>query len=143
MTDERPKVIIYTDGACIGNPGPGGWAALLLNGEKRQELSGGADHTTNQRMEVTAALSALAALTKPCAVDLFSDSQYLVHTMMKGWKRRANLDLWEALDREVARHEVQFVHIRGHRGIPLNEAVDRLANREARSRQVRRKERLT
>lgn len=129
--DGRPVVTVYTDGACIGNPGPGGWAAILSAGEKRKAISGGADWTTSQRMEVTAAIEALAALKKPCSVEIYSDSQYLVQTMMQGWKRRANLDLWEVLDREVARHRVRFVHVRGHRGIPLNEAADRLANREA------------
>ena len=129
-----PGVTIYTDGACIGNPGPGGWAAILTAGEKRKALSGGADQTTSQRMEVTAAIEALAALKRPCSVEIFSDSQYLVQTMMNGCNRRANLDLWEVLDRQAARHQVRFIHVRGHRGIPLNEEADRLANREAQAR---------
>lgn len=141
MNESRPSVTIYTDGACIGNPGPGGWAAILLNGEKRKVISGGVDHTTSQRMEVTAAIQGLAILKQPCAVSLFSDSQYLVSTMMKGWKRRANHDLWEALDREAARHQVRFVKVPGHSGVPLNEEADRVATREARARaQVRRQE---
>ena len=139
MPDELPKVTIFTDGACIGNPGPGGWAAILVSGERRKAISGGADQTTNQRMEVTAAIEGLAALKRPCAVDLFTDSKYLVETMTKGWKRRANLDLWEALDREAARHQVRFQHVPGHSGVPLNEEADRLATREARARLQRRK----
>lgn len=134
MNGTLPSVTIYTDGACIGNPGPGGWAAILINGEKRKVVSGGADQTTSQRMEVTAAIHGLAALTQPCAVSLYSDSQYVVSTMTKGWKRRANLDLWEALDREAARHQVRFVKVPGHSGVPLNEEADRIATREARAR---------
>lgn len=134
MDETRPSVTIYTDGACIGNPGPGGWAAILINGERRKIVSGGADHTTSQRMEVTAAIEGLASLNQPCAVSLYSDSAYLVNTMMLGWKRRANLDLWEALDREAARHQVRFVKVRGHSGVPLNEEADKIATREARAR---------
>ena len=134
MIDELPLVTIYTDGACIGNPGPGGWAAILVKGGKRKVVSGGADHTTSQRMEVTAAIHGLAALSRPCEVSLYSDSQYLVSTMTKGWKRRANLDLWEALDREASRHSVRFLKVPGHSGVPLNEEADKVAGREARAR---------
>ena len=134
------RVTIYTDGACSGNPGPGGWAALLLFKGKEKELSGGEALTTNNRMELTAAIKALEALSRPCAVDLYTDSQYVrqgVTEWIKGWKVRGwktadrkpvkNEDLWRALDAARNRHEVAFHWVRGHADDPLNHRVDALA----------------
>ena len=134
------RVTIYTDGACSGNPGPGGWAALLLFKGREKELSGGEALTTNNRMELTAAIKALEALSRPCAVDLYTDSQYVrqgVTEWIKGWKARGwktaqktpvkNEDLWRALDAARNRHEVQFHWVRGHADDPLNHRVDALA----------------
>ena len=140
MSEPRASVKIYTDGACSGNPGPGGWAALLMAGASERELSGGEPHTTNNRMEISAALAALEALTRPCSVDLFTDSQYLrqgVTEWMRGWKARGwrtaagqpvkNEDLWRRLDAARSAHEVRWHWVRGHAGDPLNHRVDRLA----------------
>ena len=139
MSESLPRVEIYTDGACEGNPGPGGWAALLLSGSATKELSGGERETTNNRMELTAAARALEALNRPCQVDLYTDSAYLqrgVTEWMKGWKARGwqkkggglkNVDLWQALDAAMARHQVRWHWLRGHAGHPLNERADRLA----------------
>jgi len=134
------RVTIYTDGACSGNPGPGGWAALLLFKGREKELSGGEALTTNNRMELTAAIKALEALSRPCAVDLYTDSQYVrlgVTQWIKGWKTRGwktadrkpvkNEDLWRALDAAQSRHEVTFRWVRGHADDPLNHRVDALA----------------
>ena len=134
------RVTIYTDGACSGNPGPGGWAALLLFKGREKELSGGEALTTNNRMELTAAIKALEALSRPCAVDLYTDSQYVrlgVTAWIKGWKARGwktadrkpvkNEDLWRALDAARGGHEVTFHWVRGHADDPLNHRVDVLA----------------
>lgn len=135
------KVTIYTDGACLGNPGPGGYGAVLLYGDHRLELSGGYRLTTNNRMEIMAAIVALRALKTRCRVDLYSDSQYLVNAMTKGWVRRwkarnwlrtaqekaKNIDLWEQLLELGARHDVTFHWIRGHDGHTENERCDELA----------------
>ena len=121
------QIHIYTDGACLGNPGPGGWAAIVqLNGEET-ELAGHEDGTTNNRMEVTAAIKGLEATPKGSMVTLYSDSQYLVNTMTKGWKRRANVDLWTRLDTLVAQRSVVWEWVRGHAGHPENERADKLA----------------
>ena len=134
-------VDIYTDGACRGNPGRGGWGAVLVFRGIEKELSGGDPMTTNNRMELTAAIEALRALKEPCEVTLTSDSKYLVDAITKGWAEswRAkgwkkadrspalNPDLWEALLAELARHEVSFVWVKGHDGHPYNERCDRLA----------------
>lgn len=137
----KPAVVIYTDGACLGNPGPGGWAVILKFGEHERELSGGNPATTNNRMELQAALEALRALTEPCRVSLFTDSEYLrkgITLWMPDWKRRnwqrkkgelANVDLWRKLDEETERHEILWQWVRGHAGHPLNERVDRLAKK--------------
>lgn len=135
MSDER--VAIFTDGACSGNPGPGGWAALLRYRGKERWLNGAEAQTTNNRMELTAALRALESLKKSCTVDLTTDSQYLkqgVEQWMAGWKRNGwrtsgrdpvkNRDLWEAIDRVLGQHEVRFHWVRGHDGHAENEAVD-------------------
>ena len=135
------SVTIYTDGACRGNPGPGGWAALLIFGTERTEISGGSRETTNNRMELTAAIEALQALSEPCAVDMHTDSTYVQQGMLSwlaNWKRRGwrtankkpvkNRDLWQALDSEAARHEVDWHWVRGHNFQPENERCDELAN---------------
>jgi ribonuclease HI len=132
--------LIYTDGACSGNPGPGGWGAVLISGGHERELSGGEGVTTNNRMELMAAIAALEALTKPCRVDLHTDSQYLrqgITDWIVGWKARGwktadkkpvkNEDLWRRLDLARARHEVRWHWVKGHAGHPLNERADMLA----------------
>jgi ribonuclease HI len=135
------KVTIHTDGACEGNPGPGGWAAILEYGAVRKEISGGVIATTNNRMELTAALEALTRLKERCAVDLFTDSEYLRNGITKwiyGWKAKGwkkgtikNIDLWKALDGAASRHQVAWHWVRGHAGHPLNERCDVLAVQEA------------
>ncbi len=137
-----PGVTIYTDGACSGNPGPGGWGAVLLFGRHERDLWGGEAHTTNNRMELTAAIQALGALTRPCTVELHTDSQYVrqgITEWIPGWKARGwltadrkpvkNDDLWRALDAARARHEVTWRWVKGHAGHPLNERADALARR--------------
>jgi ribonuclease HI len=136
------RVEVYTDGACRGNPGPGGWGVVLRYGEHEKELWGGEDQTTNNRMELTAAIEALRALTRRCRVDLYTDSQYvrmgitewLANWKRKGWKNAArkpvkNQDLWQVLDSEAGRHEVHWHWVKGHSGHPENERADALANR--------------
>ena len=123
---------IYTDGSCIGNPGPGGWAAIVLNGESKRALSGGEQETTNNRMEIMAVVKGLQAIPDTSEVTVHSDSQYVINTMTRNWKRNANQDLWEHLDAEVNKRAVKWEWVRGHSGHPLNEEVDRLANDEAR-----------
>ncbi len=130
-------VIIYTDGACRGNPGPGGWAALLQYGDKTREISGAEPQTTNNRMEMMAAIQALQALTRPCKVRLHTDSQLVVNTMTKGWKRKANLDLWAELDRLVKEHQVAWIWVKGHADDPLNNRVDELAVQASKTIQKR------
>lgn len=136
------EVEIWTDGACKGNPGPGGWGALLRSGGHERELFGGEERTTNNRMELTAVIEALRALNRPCRVVAHVDSQYVMNGItrwIEGWKRNGwrtaskapvkNEDLWRALDAEVARHEVRWVWVRGHAGDPGNERADALANK--------------
>lgn len=135
-------VIIHTDGACKGNPGPGGWGAILQSGGKTKELSGGEALTTNNRMELTAAIMALETLTRPCRVDLHTDSKYVMDGItgwIHGWKARGwktadkkpvkNEDLWKRLDAARARHDVKWHWVKGHAGHALNERADALANR--------------
>lgn len=134
-------VIIHTDGACKGNPGPGGWGAILQSGGKTKELRGGERLTTNNRMELTAAIMALEALNRPCRVDLHTDSKYVmdgITSWIHGWKARGwktadkkpvkNNDLWKQLDAARARHEVKWHWVKGHAGHTLNERADTLAN---------------
>jgi ribonuclease HI len=136
----RPQVSIFTDGACSGNPGPGGWGAVLRHNGREKELCGGAAETTNNRMEMTAAIEALRALKRPCQVDLYTDSTYLrsgitewIHSWKrKGWRTAArtavkNADLWRALDELIGRHEVTWHWVKGHAGHPENERADALA----------------
>ncbi len=136
------QVEIYTDGACKGNPGPGGWGALLVYKGAEKELWGGEPNTTNNRMELMAAICALIALTRPCDVRLITDSQYVmkgIQEWMPNWKKRGwktaskepvkNADLWQALDEQVNRHRVEWQWVRGHTGHPGNEKADQLANR--------------
>ncbi len=135
------NVEIFTDGACRGNPGPGGWGALLSYGGTTRELSGSEQHTTNNRMELLAAITALEALKRPCQIVLTTDSIYVrdgITRWMVGWKRKGwrtasgapvkNQDLWQRLDVAAARHEVRWEWVKGHAGHPGNEAADRLAN---------------
>ena len=139
-------VTIYTDGACSGNPGPGGWGAVLLYGEHQKELSGGAPSTTNNRMELTGAIEALSLLKEPCVVDLWSDSRYVIDGLSKGWAKswRAhgwiksnkepalNPDLWGQLLSLCERHTVRCHWVKGHADDPYNERCDRLAVAESR-----------
>lgn len=124
---------IYTDGSCIVNPGPGGWAAIVFDGESKSVLSGGEQKTTNNRMEILAVVKGLQTVPEASEVTVHSDSQYVINTMTRNWKRNANQDLWEQLDAEVNRRAVKWQWVRGHSGHPLNEEVDKLANGEARN----------
>jgi ribonuclease HI len=134
-------VEIYTDGACRGNPGPGGWAATLEFGEHFRELSGADAQTTNNRMELTAVIRALEALNRPVKARVYTDSEYVrrgITEWVKAWKARdwrtadrkpvKNRDLWELLDEQAARHDVEWRWVKGHSGVPGNERVDQLAN---------------
>jgi len=129
----EPNVILYTDGACSGNPGPGGYAAVLVtvdgNGAvlKEQVITGGDKRTTNNRMEIMAVIAGLSALTQPSRVQIVSDSQYIINTMTKNWKRNKNHDLWDRLDALCAQHQVSWIYVRGHAGHEYNERCDRLA----------------
>ena len=136
------KVEIFTDGACKGNPGPGGWGAWLRNGDHEKEICGGEANTTNNRMELMAVIEALSALTRPCNVVLHTDSQYVqkgISEWIHGWKKRGwktaakepvkNADLWQALDAAQARHQVEWRWVRGHNGHAGTERADQLANR--------------
>jgi ribonuclease HI len=141
MNHQRKTVYLYTDGACSGNPGPGGWGAVLKYGSAQKELSGGEPSTTNNRMELTAAIRGLQALREPCHVVLTSDSRYLVDAVTKGWldswQRKGwkrgknepvlNVDLWQELLPLLDLHEVELVWVKGHAGHPENELCDRMA----------------
>ena len=140
-----PEVAIYTDGGCIDNPGPGGYGVLLIHKDNRKELSGGFRRTTNNRMEILAAIKGLEALKGKCRVTIYSDSQYLVNAIEQGWasrwqsngwrrnqkERAMNPDLWERLLSLVDKHEVRFKWVRGHAGHPENERADELARSAA------------
>ncbi|MBS0476374.1 MAG: ribonuclease HI [Proteobacteria bacterium] len=135
------QVDVFTDGACKGNPGPGGWGALLRMGKHEKELSGSEPETTNNRMEMTAAIRALNALTEPCEVVLHTDSRYVIDGITKwvhGWKKKGwvnasrqpvrNADLWHDLIEAAKRHKIDWVWVKGHDGHPENERVDKLAS---------------
>jgi ribonuclease HI len=137
---DSPVVEIFTDGACSGNPGPGGWGAILRYGEVEKELSGGEAQTTNNRMEMTAAIVALETLKRPCQVRLYTDSIYVrdgITQWLPGWKTRGwrtadkkpvkNVDLWQRLDAAAARHRIEWLWVKGHAGHPENERADVLA----------------
>ena len=137
-----PQVGIYTDGACSGHPGPGGWGAILTLGENVKEICGGEPDTTNNRMELMAAIRALEALTKPCSVELHTDSTYVmkgISEWIHNWKRRGwrtadnkpvkNDDLWRRLDEARGRHQVTWKWVKGHAGHPMNERADELARK--------------
>lgn len=142
-TAAKDIVTIYTDGACSGNPGPGGWGAILSCQGKSKEISGGEPLTTNQRMEITAVYEALKQLKRPCQVVVYSDSAYVINCFQQkwyvswrknGWKNSKgepvqNRDLWEALLAEVDKHQVRFEKVKGHAGVELNERCDELARR--------------
>ena len=139
-------VTIYTDGACSGNPGPGGWGAILRYGETEKELSGGEDMTTNNRMELMGVIAALSALKESCIVELYSDSKYVIDALSKGWvygwrkkgwrksdnKPALNVDLWEQLLPLIAKHEVHYHWVKGHAENLYNERCDALAVMESR-----------
>ncbi|KAB2916039.1 MAG: ribonuclease HI [Hyphomicrobiaceae bacterium] len=140
MTASKPAVVIYTDGACSGNPGPGGWGAILVLGTHRKEMSGGEAETTNNRMELMAAITALEALKRPSRVDLHTDSEYVKNGISQwihgwkanGWKTAAkkpvkNAELWQRLDAARHRHQVEWHWVRGHAGHTENERADELA----------------
>ena len=140
MTSTSPQVIVYTDGACSGNPGPGGWAALLMWEGREKALSGGSPETTNNKMELQAAIEALKALKKPCSVTIYTDSKYVLRgatEWLEGWKAKGwktankkpveNRSYWEELSAQLERHYVTFIWVKGHSGDPLNERVDALA----------------
>jgi len=145
MNHDRPVVEIYTDGACSGNPGPGGWGAILMSGAHRKELWGGDPVTTNNRMELMAAIQALEALKRPSVVDLYTDSAYLrngITSWIHTWKRNnwrtadkkpvKNVELWQRLDRALGAHQIRFHWIKGHAGHPENERADELARQAIR-----------
>ncbi|MGD9669151.1 MAG: ribonuclease HI [Hyphomicrobiaceae bacterium] len=136
----KPHVVIFTDGACSGNPGPGGWGAILMSGQHRKELSGGEANSTNNRMELFAAIAALEQLKGPSSVDLHTDSAYLrngITQWIHGWKRNGwrtadrkpvkNVELWQRLDEATRRHEITWHWVKGHSGHPDNERADELA----------------
>jgi ribonuclease HI len=127
------RILVYADGSCEGNPGPGGWGVVIIGQQEPQEFSGSDPQTTNNRMELTAAIEGLRRLEPGSNVTLRSDSQYLVNTMNLGWRRGKNNDLWKALDAEVAKRDVRFEWVRGHANDPLNEAADRLAREATRN----------
>lgn len=134
------KTIIYTDGACSGNPGKGGWGAVLKYGEYEKRIKGGEKETTNNRMELTAVIKALELLDRPCEIELYTDSQYVMKgatEWMLGWKKKnfnkgtskeiKNIDLWEILDKAMQRHKINWHWVRGHNGDKYNEIADQLA----------------
>ena len=135
------EIIVYTDGGCSGNPGPGGWGIVVIANDEARQLSGGEKITTNNRMEITAVLEGLRALKYPCSVTVTTDSQYVYNSVTKGWaegwrkngwikkdkKPALNADLWEELLNEIAKHEVNFIWIKGHNGHSENERCDALA----------------
>ena len=147
MATSKEKWIVHTDGSCLVNPGPGGWAAIIKSPDGEKVISGSESMTTNNRMELTAALEAIRQIPADSCIQLFTDSQYLklgITEWLPGWKKRnwhrkggtlANIDLWQALDSEVQKHEIQWMWVKGHNGHKENERVDRLSRQAIRSRQ--------
>jgi len=144
MGQNKKQIEIFTDGSCLGNPGPGGWAALLRYKGKNKMLSGQAKDTTNNRMELTAVIEALNGLKEPCCINLYTDSKYVMdgaeqwmkNWKAKGWMRRKNelvknVELWQALDQALIQHEVKWYWVKGHSGHPENEMVDEEARKQA------------
>jgi len=145
MKSANPEIIIYTDGACRGNPGPGGWAAVLIWNDKEKAISGGNAHTTNNRMEMQAVIEALKSLKRPCTVKLHSDSALIINAFEKNWipnwikrgwrkadkKAVENADLWKEMLEAMKPHNVIWIKVKGHSGNPLNERVDKLAVKES------------
>ncbi len=129
----EPDILVYADGSCLGNPGPGGWGVVIVGRDGTREYSGGDPHTTNNRMEITAAIEALRRLPTGVRVLLRSDSQYLVNTINSHWKRNVNTDLWKEIDAEIAQRRVRFEWVRGHAGDALNDRADRLALEQAKA----------
>lgn len=142
MTKDDSLIIIYTDGACSGNPGPGGWGAVLLYGDHRKDIFGGEKETTNNRMELSAVIESLKILKKPSNVSIYTDSKYVMDGITKwifnwkknGWKSAnkkpiKNIDLWQELDKEVAKHQLKWTWVKGHNGDHFNEVADELARR--------------
>lgn len=141
MSDKLPVVILYTDGACSGNPGPGGWGALLIHKKKEKEMSGGEHYTTNNRMEMQAVIEGLKALKRPCHVKIHSDSALIINAFNKrwidGWQKRdwkkadkkpvENKELWQKMLKQAEKHRVEWIKVKGHSGDELNDRVDRLA----------------
>jgi ribonuclease HI len=141
MSEVLPEVIMYTDGACSGNPGPGGWGVVLIHKGKEKELSGSELHTTNNRMEMRAVIEGLKALKKPCSVKIHSDSALIINTFLKGWinnwqkkgwvksdkKPVENRELWEEMLKAIAPHSVKWIKVKGHSDNELNNRADRLA----------------
>ena len=140
------EVEIYSDGACLGNPGPGGWGAILMAKDKKKEISGSESDTTNNRMELTAVIEALKTLKKPAQVKLYTDSKYVIDGITKwifSWKKTQwrnsnrklvkNADLWQNLDHEVQKHKIKWIWVKGHNGNFYNELVDNLARKQAES----------
>ena len=127
----RKLIQIYTDGSCLGNPGPGGWGAVIIEDGRKRTLSGADESTTNNRMEMLAVIQGLAAVPEAEQITVFSDSRYVVNTMTRGWNRKSNVDLWDRLDAEVAAHRVEWRWVRGHDGNPGNEEADSLATAAA------------
>ncbi len=147
---ELKQVTLYTDGACQGNPGPGGYGAILVYGEKRREISAGYRLTTNNRMEILAVISGLETLRYPCAVTVYTDSQYVANSMSKGWARRwrdngwmrnakeraINVDLWDKMLSLCEKHKISFIWVRGHAGHPENERCDALSVAAAKNKDL-------
>lgn len=146
MAISKDKWIVYTDGSCLVNPGPGGWAAIVKSPQGKKVFHGSEGMTTNNRMELTAALEAIRQIPEGSCIQLFTDSQYLklgITEWLPGWKKRnwhrkggalANIDLWQALDSEVQKHEIQWMWVKGHNGHKENERVDRLSRQAMQSR---------
>ena len=123
--------ILYTDGSCIGNPGPGGWASIIIINDVKTTLSGSDEETTNNKMEITAVIKGLEQFPENSSVKIFTDSEYVINTMTKNWKRNTNLDLWNRLDSLVINRTIEWNWVKGHSGNKLNDEADLIANREA------------